>query len=132
MTEALDQLKSHLRPDRPDDIAAFEAAIALFGAGRELIRVREDRAFSATAGLELDIAELAGDQRPQRIDRALRTAEEAVAKCLAELRENGVGTAQTEASARKIVALAAIRDEFERGGLLLTGETHERAQSDAA
>ena len=44
MTEALGQLRGQLRPDQPDDIAAYEAAIALFGAGRELIRVREDRA----------------------------------------------------------------------------------------
>ncbi len=38
ITEALDQLQSHLRPDRPDDIAAFEAGIAFLGAGRKLIR----------------------------------------------------------------------------------------------
>jgi uncharacterized membrane protein YccC len=42
MSEALDNLRSHLRPDRPDDIAAFDAGIALLGAGRELIRIRED------------------------------------------------------------------------------------------
>jgi len=41
MTEALDQWQRHLRPDRPDDIAAFEQGIALLGAGRELIRSRE-------------------------------------------------------------------------------------------
>jgi hypothetical protein len=42
MSEALDHLWSQLRPDRPDDIAGFEAEIALPGAGRERIRVRED------------------------------------------------------------------------------------------
>jgi uncharacterized membrane protein YccC len=42
MSEALDNLRSHLRPERPDDIAAFDAGIALLGAGRELIRIRED------------------------------------------------------------------------------------------
>jgi uncharacterized membrane protein YccC len=42
MREALDHLRSQLRPDRPDDIAAFEAGIALLSTGRELIRVRED------------------------------------------------------------------------------------------
>ncbi len=41
MTEALGQLQSQLRSDKPDDIAAFEAAIALFGVGRELIRIRD-------------------------------------------------------------------------------------------
>jgi uncharacterized membrane protein YccC len=132
MTEPLDQLKSGLRPDQADDIAAFEAAIALFGAGRELIRLREDRASSSTAALELDIAELAGNQRAQWLDRAQRTAQEAAAKCLAELREDVVGTEQAQAAARKIVAFAAIRDELERGGALFTGEKHEGAQSDAA
>jgi uncharacterized membrane protein YccC len=131
-TEALDQLKGGLRPDQRDDIAAFEAAIALFGFGRELIRVREDRASSTTAALELDIAELAGNQRAQWLDRARRTAQEAATKCLAELREDVVGTEQAQAAARKIVAFAVMRDELERGGALLTGEEHGEAQSDAA
>jgi len=132
MTEALDQLKSSLRPDRPDDIAAFEAGIALFGAGRELIRLREDCALSTTAALELDIAELARNQRAQWLDRARCTAQEAAAKCLAELREDVVGTEQAQAAARRIVALAAIRDELEHSSALLTGEKHRGAQSDAA
>jgi hypothetical protein len=42
MSVALDHLRNHLRPERPDDIAAFDAGIALLGAGRELIGVRED------------------------------------------------------------------------------------------
>jgi uncharacterized membrane protein YccC len=42
MSEALDHLRSHLRPDRPDDVVAFDAGITLLGAGRELIRVREN------------------------------------------------------------------------------------------
>jgi uncharacterized membrane protein YccC len=130
MTEALDQLRGQLRPDQPDDIAAFEAAIALYDAGRELIRVRDDRAPSATA-FEFDIAELAGNQRAQSLDCARRTPEEAAAKCLAELRDE-VGTEQARPAARKIVAFAAIRDELERGGPLLTGESHGGAQSDAA
>ena len=41
MIEALDKLQSHLRADRSDDVAAFEAGIALLGAGRELIRSRK-------------------------------------------------------------------------------------------
>ena len=132
ITEALSQLRGQLRPDQPDDIAAYEAAIVLFGACRELIRVRDDRASSATASLELDIAELAGNQRAQWLDRARRTAEEAAAKCLAKLREDAVGSAQAQSTARKIVAFAAIRDELERGGPLLTGEPQRGVQSDAA
>jgi molybdenum-dependent DNA-binding transcriptional regulator ModE len=53
-------------------------------------------------------------------------------KRASELRENAVGAAQAQSAARKIVAFAAIRDELERGGPLLTGETHDGAQSDAA
>jgi uncharacterized membrane protein YccC len=132
MTEAVNQLHSHLQPDQPDDIAAFEAAIAMFGAGRELIRVRDDHASSATAALELEIAELAGNQRAQWLDRARRAAQQAAERCLTEIREDAVGTDRAEAAARKIVAFAAIGDELERGGPLLTGETHGRAQSDAA
>jgi uncharacterized membrane protein YccC len=132
MTEALGQLRAQLRSDQPDDIAAYQAAIALFGAGRELIRVREDRASSATAALELDIAELAGSQGAQWLDRARRTAQDAAAKCLAELREDAVGAKQAQSAARKIVAFAAIRDELERGGELLSGERRKGAQSDAA
>jgi len=132
MTEALGQLKSGLRPDQPDDIAAFEGAIALFGTGRELIRLREDRASSATTALELDIARFARNQRAQWLDRARRTAGEAAAKCLAELREDALGTEQAHAAARKIVAFAAVRDDLERSGAFLTGEKPEGAQSDAA
>jgi len=132
MTEALGQLRGQLRPDQPDDIAAYEAAIALFGAGRELIRVREDRASPATAALELEIAELAGNQCAQWLDHARRTAQEAAAKCLAELRENAVGSEQAQAAARKIVAFAAIRDELERGGELLSDGRRKGVHSDAA
>jgi uncharacterized membrane protein YccC len=132
MTEALGQLRGQLRPDQPNDIAAYEAAIALFGAGRDLIRVCEDRASPAAAALELDIAELAGNQQVQWLDRARRTAQDAAARCLAELREDAVGAAQAQSAARKIVAFAAIGDELERGGELLTEERWKGAHSDAA
>jgi hypothetical protein len=49
MSEILNDLRRHLRPDRPDDIAAFEAGIAVRSTGRGLIRVRDDRASSAAA-----------------------------------------------------------------------------------
>ena len=44
MMEAIDHLQSHLRADRSEDVAAFEAGIALLGAGRDLIRLRESGA----------------------------------------------------------------------------------------
>jgi hypothetical protein len=42
MSEALDDLRRHLRADRLECIAAFEAGLALLSAGRELIRIRDD------------------------------------------------------------------------------------------
>jgi uncharacterized membrane protein YccC len=56
MTEALDQWQSRLRPERADDVAAFEAGIALLGAGRELIRRREE---GGTADEEREVIERA-------------------------------------------------------------------------
>ena len=129
MTEALAQLQSQLRSDKPEDIAAFEAAIALVGVGRELIRIRDDW---ASARLELEIAELAGNRRAQWFDRARRKAQEAAARSLAELREDLIGAAQAQSAARKLVAFAAIRDGLEPGGILLSGERRKGAHSDAA
>jgi hypothetical protein len=133
MTEALARLQSYLRPDRSDDIAAFEGGIALFGAGRELIRIHEDHALSSTtAAFEFEIAELAGHHRPQSLERARSTAKDVVARGLAELREDVLGIEQAHAAARQIVALTAIRDELEHGGALLVGESRQGEQSDAA
>jgi uncharacterized membrane protein YccC len=41
MIEALDQLRGRLRSDRADEVAAFDAAIELLGAGRQLISLRQ-------------------------------------------------------------------------------------------
>jgi uncharacterized membrane protein YccC len=59
MTEALDQLQSHLRPDSPNDVAAFGLATALLGAGREQIRLRDSApdSFGITADQEADLLE---------------------------------------------------------------------------
>jgi uncharacterized membrane protein YccC len=48
MMEALDKLQGHLRADRSDDVATFEAGIALLGAGRELIMSHEGGSAPAT------------------------------------------------------------------------------------
>jgi uncharacterized membrane protein YccC len=124
MSETLDDLRRHLRPDRPDDITMFEARIALLCVVRELIRVRADRtSSSATTARELEIVKLVGYQRAQWSDRARRTAQQAALRCLAELREDALGTKQAQATAREIVAFTAIRDELERAGALPTGQT---------
>jgi uncharacterized membrane protein YccC len=51
MIEALDQLRSRVRLDRPDEVAAFGAGIALLGTGRALIRLRDERAARAVDAL---------------------------------------------------------------------------------
>jgi uncharacterized membrane protein YccC len=131
MTEALDQLRGQLRDDRPEDIAIFEAGTALLGAGRELIRLRASPHSSAAVGLELQIASLAGYPRAEWLELARRMAQEAAAKCLAELREDKLGTKRAQAIARDLGAFAAIGQELARGALL-TGMRHEGVQSDAA
>ena len=132
MTEALDQLRGYLRDDQPEDIAIFEAGTALLGAGRELIRMRESPHSSAAVDLEFQIASLAGYPRAEWLERARRMAQEAAAKCLAELREDELGTKRAQAIARDLGAFAAIGQELARGGALLTGMRHEGVQSDAA
>jgi uncharacterized membrane protein YccC len=133
MSEILDDLRRHLRPDRPDDVTAFEAGIALLSTGRELIRVHDDRpSSSATTALELEIVELVGYPRAQRSDRARRAAQDGAVRCLAKLHEDALDTKQASGAARKIVALTAIRDALERGGGLPIGQRHEGVQSDAA
>jgi len=67
ITAALDQWQSHLRPDRSDYIAAFEEGVAFLGAGRELIRSREER--GTLAGIAPD-ASGASDQETKLLERA--------------------------------------------------------------
>jgi uncharacterized membrane protein YccC len=131
MTEALDQFRGYLREDRPDDVAAFDDGIALVSAGRELLRVREARPLSAASGLARDIARLLGAARPQTIDAARRTAEEAAERCLAELRDGATDVPQAQAAMRNLVAFAGVKDEIGRGAGLLTGERTERASNAA-
>jgi uncharacterized membrane protein YccC len=132
MTEALDQLRGYLRDDQPDDIAIFEAGTALLGAGRELIRMRESPHSSAAVDFEFQIASIAGYPRAEWLERARRMAQEAATKCLAELREDELGTKRAQAIARDLGAFAAIYMELARGGALLTGMRQEGVQSDAA
>jgi len=67
ITAALDQWQSHLRPDRSDDIAAFEESVAFLGAGRELIRSREERGTSA--GTAPDAFGFTSEQEAKLLER---------------------------------------------------------------
>ena len=132
MTEALDQLRGSLRDDNPDDVESFEAGIALLGVGRELIWIRESPYSSAAVDFELQIAKLAGHRRAEWFDPLRRIAQEAATKCLAELREDEPGPEQVQAAARNLGAFAAMGEELERCGVLLTRDKYARVQSDAA
>jgi uncharacterized membrane protein YccC len=133
MTEALDQLRRGLNPNRGEDVAAVEAGIALLGAGRELIRIRDDdRPSPAVAEVERDVARfLARKERPD-FDRTRRAAEDAAAACLVGLRDDKLGVAEARAVAREMVAFAAMRDELERASELLLDEGSRRVSSHAA
>jgi uncharacterized membrane protein YccC len=133
MTEALDQLRRGLHPNRGEDVAALEAGIALLGTGRELIRIRDDdRPSLAGIELERDVARLLARKERPTFDRARRAAQDAAAQCLADLRDDKLGVAETRAVAREMVAFAAIRDELERGGELFLDERSKRVSSHAA
>ena len=132
MTEALEQLRGYLRDDRHEDIAIFEAGMALLGAGRDLIRMRESPYSSAAVDFELKIAKLPARRQEEWLDLLRRIAQKAAAKCLAELREHELGPEQVQAAVHNLGAFAAMGEELERGGALLTHETYARVQSDAA
>ena len=133
MTEALDQLRRGLHPNRGEDVAAVEAGIALLGAGRELIRIRDDdRPSPAMIDVERDVARFLARQERPTFDRARRAAQDAAAACLADLRDDKLGVAEARAVAREMVAFAAMRDELERGGELLLDERSKGVSSHAA
>ena len=106
--------------------------MALLGAGRDLIRMRESPYSSAAVDFELQIAKLPARRQAEWLDLLRRIAQKAAAKCLAELREDELGPEQVQAAARNLGAFAAMGEELERRGALLTHETYARVQSDAA
>jgi hypothetical protein len=133
MTEALDQLRRGLNPNRGEDVAAVEAGIALLGAGRELIRIRDDdRPNFAMIEAGRDVARFLARKETPTFDRARRAARDATAACLADLRDDKLGVAETRAVAREMVAFATIGDELERGGELSLDERSKRVSSHAA
>jgi len=120
MTEALERLQGYLHDDRPEDVAMFEASIALASAGRQLIRLRDGASGAEPAAVEL--AELFARQRPGWIDHARHSATDAVAACLVELREPATGPCRLQSAVRKLVSFAAIRDELQHMSGLFTRE----------
>src|SRR5260221_2542638 len=133
ITEALDQLRRGLHPDRDADVAVVESGLALLGAGRELIRIRDDRRPTpATVAVEDDVVRFLASSENVPLDRARRAAEEASLACLAELRDDRLGAAGARAAAREMVAFAAIQDELARGGELLLDDRAKGAPTHVA
>jgi uncharacterized membrane protein YccC len=133
MTEALDQLRRGLNPNRGEDVAAVEAGIALLGAGRELIRIRnDDRPGLAMIEGGRDVSRLLARKERPTFDRARRAAQDAAAACLANLRDDKLGVAEARAVAREMVAFAVMRDKLERGGALLVDVRSKGVSSHAA
>jgi uncharacterized membrane protein YccC len=132
MTEALDQLRRGIRPDRVEDAGAVQAGIALLGAGRELIRVRDDARLTSVENQAGEVVRfLASDDRLP-LERARRAAQDASVACLEELRDDKLGVAEARAAAREMVAFATIRDELELGGELIPGEKSKEVLANAA
>jgi uncharacterized membrane protein YccC len=131
--EVLDELHRGLPPDRGEDVAAVDSGFALLGAGRELIRMRDQgRSRRADAGIADDIAGFLANNERQPLDRAVSAAREASVKCLAEVRDDGLGVADARAAAREMFAFAAVADELERCRELLFDHKSQGAPVHAA
>jgi hypothetical protein len=76
-----------------------------------LIRLRDGASAPEPAAVEL--AELLARQRAGWIDRARHSATDAVAACLAELREPATGSCRLQSAVRKLVSFASIRNELQ-------------------
>jgi uncharacterized membrane protein YccC len=133
MAEALDQLRRGLRLDRREDLATLEAGIALTGAGRELIRIRDAGRWTldrTDVGSEV-VRFLSSNKKPP-LERACRAANAAATRCLSELRDDELGVIDARAAARELVAFTAIQDELERCGELVLDERAKGTPSHAA
>jgi uncharacterized membrane protein YccC len=114
--EALDQMRRDLRDDRSEDTRAVAAGIALLGAGRELIRIRDDgRTTPAKRAVQTEVLRFVAQGGSRKHGDAQGTVQEAVRECLANLRDGGRALGEARVAAREMVAFAAIRDELERG-----------------
>ena len=133
VAEAFVQLRRDLRHDRDENARAVAAGIALLGAGRELIRIRDDgRTTPAKRAMRTEVLGFIAHGDSQTLGRAQRAIEEASKICLADLRDDELTIGETRAAAREMVAFAAIRDELERSGKLVLNERMVGGMADVA
>jgi uncharacterized membrane protein YccC len=133
IADALAQLRRDVQPERSADVAVVEAGIALLGAGRELIRLRDDgRAMPVAIEVAQQIARALGRGVTETFAGAERTAQSAALACLGALRADKLAIAEARGAAREMVAFAAIGDELQHRGGLLRNEQARGAASDVA
>ena len=112
MTDALEQLLRHLRPERSEDLDSFDAAIALAALGRDLIGMRE-RSSASSQAVVVDV--IGGRDHGQ----AARAAAESAAACLAALADETLPPVRARALARDMVSFVMVCDELDRAKHLL-------------
>lgn len=133
MTSALDQFRRRLNQDRPEDVAAVEAGIALRGAGRELIRLRDlGRSTPARTAVDAAVSRFVAGKDRRMLADARHAAQDASLLCLAELRSDVLDIGNARAAAREMVAFAAMGNELERCGELLLAEKGRGAPAHVA
>jgi uncharacterized membrane protein YccC len=114
LAEALDQLRLDLRDDRDEDTRVLAAGIALLGAGRELIRIRDDGRMTPTKrAAQTEVLRFVAQGPSQQHSDAQAAVQEALRVCLANLRDDGLTVGEAWVAAREVGAFAAIRDELE-------------------
>ena len=133
LADALDQLRGRLQPNRPEDIAVYEAGIALLSAGQDLINLRAQRGLSSSADDPLlDIAQLVHVGERDWLERARSTLEAAVSRYRLELRDQAVSIQRAEAASREIVAHPKTDDARNHDAVLRCDQTPIGTRSDAA
>jgi hypothetical protein len=129
----LNQLSGTFRSGAREDISTLEAGIALLGAGRELLRIKDERSSGAiTMDLGREVALALDRNQPTAFDRARRIADEAVRMRLAELRADKLGVADARVAAREMVVFAAVRDALSHALAILLDAKAREAPSHAA
>lgn len=114
---ALDPLRGHLDTKDADAVAAWEAGVALLGAGRELIAVARDSSTAiAQQGLLRELAALLRRPDAKRLARVRALSRGAAAEALAGLRSGALGASATRAAIRAMVAFSTLDDELGRAG----------------
>jgi uncharacterized membrane protein YccC len=123
MSDALVQLRRHLRPEHADDMSAWDAGLSLIGVGRELIALQsKERARPTLRGVEMEIAAFARRPDAMRLERARSAVQARANHALADLRSEALGVVAARAAARRLAALSVINDDLARGGAFLVRE----------